>query len=403
MPKFLFTARDSSGKTITRKLTADTAQTVIDALQAESLTVIRIKEQKESKFWKTMRSAQPVSLKVLTIFSRQFALLVSAGLTLARALSTLEEQAEFPYFSDILSDLRKKIQAGETLHSSMGLHKRAFSPFFRSMVRAGEIGGVLEDVLERMATFFEKELKLRHKIKAAMSYPLFVIVAAFLITMGILLFIVPQFASFFEEISEGQTPLPALTQTMMDASDWIIANPLLIPLPLIAIWLFYVFRKTKWGHILLDGLIMRMPIFGKLSRMVGVSRFTRTLGTLIQSGVTLMESLEVTKTTADNHVIEKAVDYIRDRVREGEAISIPMRRVGVFPAMVYNMVAVGEEAGNLESMLHKVADFYDEEIDATVEQLASLIEPIMIMVIGIIVGVIVVALYLPVFSIVDLF
>jgi len=150
-------------------------------------------------------------------------------------------------------------------------------------------------------------------------------------------------------------------------------------------------------------LVMRIPIFGKLSRMVGVSRFTRTLGTLIQSGVTLMESLDVTKTTADNHVIEKCVDYIRDRVREGEAISIPMRRTGVFPAMVYNMVAVGEEAGNLESMLHKVADFYDEEIDATVEQLASLIEPIMIMVIGVIVGVIVVALYLPVFSIVDLF
>ena len=403
MPTYLFTARDTSGKTITKRLNADTAQTVIDALQAENLTVIRIKEQKESKFLKKLRTAQPVSLKVLTIFSRQFALLVSAGLTLARALSTLEEQAEFPHFKDILVDLRKKIQAGETLHNSMGLHKRAFSPFFRSMVRAGEIGGVLEDVLERMATFFEKELKLRHKIKAAMSYPLFVIVAAFLITMGILLFIVPQFASFFEEISEGQTPLPALTQTMMDASDWIIANPLLIPLPLIAIWLFYLFRKTKWGHLLLDGLIMRMPIFGKLSRMVGVSRFTRTLGTLIQSGVTLMESLEVTKTTADNHVIEKSVDYIRDRVREGEAISIPMRRTNVFPAMVYNLVAVGEEAGNLESMLHKVADFYDEEIDATVEQLASLIEPIMIMVIGVIVGVIVVALYLPVFSIVDLF
>lgn len=404
MPQFQFTARDATGRTVTRTLQSDSAQSIMDALQAEGMLVIRIREKKESKFLKKLRSAKPVGLKVLTIFSRQFALLVSAGLTLARALSTMEEQAEFPHFRDILADLRRRVQSGETLFVAMSHHKRAFSPFYRSMVKAGETGGVLEEVLDRMAVFFEKELKLRHKIKAAMAYPIFVLVAAMTITMGILIFIVPQFAQFFEEISEGKAEMPALTQFLLDASDFMLMNFWwVVPGPLLLLVGFFKFRQSRWGHILLDRLILHLPLFGKLSRMVGVSRFSRTLGTLIQSGVTLMDSLAVTRTTADNYVLEQGVDYIRDRVREGEPISLPMKRSRIFPPMVYNMVAVGEEAGNLELMLHKVADFYDEEIDALVEQLASMIEPIMIMVIGIIVGVIVVGLYLPIFNIVDLF
>ncbi|MCH7494366.1 type II secretion system F family protein [bacterium] len=404
MAQFVFTARDATGRTLTRTLEADSAQTIIDALQSEGMLVVRIRERSDPAWMKRMRRMTPIGLKLLTIFSRQFSLLVSSGLTMARALSTLEEQTSYAPFKDILSSLRKSVQSGETLHRSMGEHKRAFSPFFRSMVRAGEVGGVLEEVLERMATFFEKELRLRHKIKAATAYPIFVLIMAFIITMGILVFIVPQFAQFFEEISEGKQPLPALTQTLRDASDFIMVHGWwVIPTPFVLGILFGMFRKTKWGHIILDPIIIRLPIFGKLSKMVGVSRFTRTLGTLIQSGVTMLESLEVTKTTADNIVLERAVDYIRDRVREGEAMSLPMKRSRIFPPMVYNMVAVGEEGGNLELMLHKIADFYDEEVDAMVEALASLIEPLMIVVIGIIVGVIVVALYLPVFSVVDLF
>lgn len=404
MAQFVFTARDATGRTLTRTLESDSAQSIIDALQAEGMLVVRIREKRDSAFVRRMRKMRPIGLKTLTVFSRQFSLLISSGLTMARGLSTLEEQTVLPAFKDILGELRKAVQSGETLFRAMGQHKRAFSPFFRAMVRAGEVGGVLEEVMERMAIFFEKELKLRHKIRSAMAYPMFVLVLAFLITMGILIYIVPQFAQFFDEISEGKTPLPALTQTLMDISDFVLVNWFwMIPLPFILGMLFWQFRKSKWGHIVLDPLVIRMPIFGHLSRMVGVSRFTRTLGTLIQSGVTLLESLEVTKTTADNIVIERSVDYIRDRVREGEAISLPMKRSKIFPPMVYNMVAVGEEGGNLELMLHKIADFYDEEIDAMVEALASMIEPIMILVIGAIVGIIVVALYLPVFSVVDLF
>ncbi|MGH8104219.1 MAG: type II secretion system F family protein [bacterium] len=401
---FNFTARGPGGKTFQRTMDADSPQTVIDALRRQGYWVVKIREKKAAKgvgFFDRMRG---VGLKTLTIFSRQFALLISAGLTLANALDVIEEQTQDSLMKKIVHQLKTDVESGETLARSMKKFPRSFSNFFCSMVHAGEVGGAIEAILERMATFFEKELDLRHKIRSAMAYPIFVTVIAFLITMGILLYIVPQFANLYESLSEGDVALPALTQKLVDISDFVVMNWWwAIPCPFFAGMLFWQFRKSRWGHRLLDPIFIRLPVVGSLSKKVAVSRFSRTLGTLTQSGVPILEALEVVSETADNYVVTRSLHYIHDRVREGEPIAGAMKTTGIFPPMVYHMVAVGEEAGNLENMLYKLSDFYDVEIDATIKGMASLIEPLMIILIGSIVGVIVVALYLPIFQIVDLF
>ncbi len=401
--RYTFTVRTPGGKVVTRTVTAESQQAVIETLQKQGYTVIRVRERavRELPLMARLRS---VPLKVLVIFSRQFALLLSAGITLARALDVLEEQTQHRGFKRILHQLRLDVEAGNTLADSMRKFPRTFSNFFVSMVRAGEIGGALEAIMERMAVFFERELELRHKIRSAMMYPLFVLIISFLITLGIMMYIVPQFADLYESFSEGKVQLPALTQRLIDISDWMLVNwPYVVFGPIIFVILFWNFRKSRWGHKLLDPIIIRLPIVGPLSRKVAISRFSRTLGTLTESGVPLLQALDVVADTADNAVVTRSVLFIHDRVREGTAVASAMRQAGIFPPMVYHMVSVGEEAGNLEMMLYKLADFYDAEIDATVRGLASLIEPILIVIIGGIVGVIVVALYLPIFNIVNLF
>ncbi len=402
---FVFTARGAGGKTFSRVMEADNPQTVVDALRRQGYWVVRIREKKGGRSAGAfMGRFRGVGLKSLTVFSRQFSLLISAGLTLANALDVIEEQTQDTNLKRIVHQLRLDVESGETLARAMKKHPRSFSNFFVSMVHAGEIGGVLEAILERMAMFFEKELDLRHKIRSAMAYPSFVTVIAFLITMGILIYIVPQFASLYESLSSGNVPLPALTQKLVEISDFIVLNWWwVLPSPFVGVMIFWRFRKSRWGHRLLDPLFIRLPILGPLSKKVAITRFSRTLGTLTQSGVPILEALEVVSDTADNYVVTQSVHYIRDRVREGEGIAPAMKRTGIFPPMVYHMVAVGEEAGNLEDMLYKLSDFYDVEIDATIKGLASLIEPVMILVIGAVVGTIVIALYLPIFHIIDLF
>ncbi len=401
---YVLTIRAPGGRTLTRVVEADNPQTVIDSLRQQGYWVLRVRERKistKASYWLRM---QGVGLKNLAISSRQFALLISAGLTLANALNVLEEQAQSGSLKKILRQLRIDVESGETLANAMRKFPRAFSRFYVSMVHAGEIGGALEAILERMAMFFEKELDLRHKIRSALIYPMFVLTIAFLITMGILIYIVPQFATLYETLSEGNVPLPAMTQKLMEISEFVMANWWwLIPAPFVGFILFWNFRKSRWGHKLLDPVILYLPVIGPLSKKVAVTRFTRTLGTLTQSGVPILEALDVVADTADNSVVTRSVLYIKDRVREGEAIAPSMKQTRIFPPMVFHMVAVGEEAGNLEDMLYKIADFYDMEIDATIKGLASLIEPILILVVGAVVGTIVVALYLPIFHIVDLF
>jgi len=293
----------------------------------------------------------------------------------------------------------------------MKRHRKAFSDFFVSMVHAGEIGGALDIILERVAVFYEKELELRRKVISALVYPAVVVSFAFIITMFMLVYIVPQFAAFYEEFSEGEAKLPELTQRLLDLSTWMLTPFMNIPwLPnwlaviigvVLFLIIFWKFRNSHWGHIIFDPIVLRIPIFGPLNRKVAITRFTRTFGTLNQSGVPILEALEVAKQTANNYVIRRAIDYTADRIREGETIHGPMKRTRVFPPIVTNLISVGEEAGNLEEILFKLSDYYDAEIDATVRALASIIEPILIVIIGSVVGTIVIALYLPIFNLVN--
>jgi len=402
MRTFVYTAKDSSGKVIQSTVEADNPKAVMEALRNEGFFVVRIVERRKPfNPLVLVERMFKIGLKELTIFSRQFALLLNAGLTLAEAVDTIEEQTQNSSFRQILHKIKMDIQGGETLNNAMKKHPRAFSPFFVSMVQAGEIGGALDSILERIAQFYENELDLKHKVKSAMIYPVIILILATGISLFMLMYIVPQFGAFYEEFSGGEAQLPALTRTMIKFSDWLVNNwGYLLSIPVFVV-LFWKFRNSKWGHIILDPIVLRIPIFGPLARKVAITRFTRTFGTLTQSGVPILESLEVAKNTASNNVIQRAIMYIRERIREGETIHAPMKRTGQFPPIVSNLVSVGEEAGNLEEILFKISDYYDAEIDATVRGMASIIEPMMIILIGAVVGTIVVSLYLPIFNLVN--
>jgi len=402
MRTFTYTAKDSSGKVIQSSVEADNPRAVMEALRNEGFFVVRIVEKRRAfNPLVLIERLFRIGLKELTIFSRQFSLLLNAGLTLAEAIDTIEEQTQNSSFRQILHRVKLDIQRGETLNNAMKKHPRAFSPFFVSMIQAGEIGGALDSILERVAQFYENELELKHKVKSAMVYPTVVLIFASAISLFMLMYIVPQFGAFYEEFSGGEAQLPQLTRTMIGLSEWLVNNwyyLLLIPLFIIV---FIKFRNSRWGHIILDPVVLRIPIFGPLARKVAITRFARTFGTLTQSGVPILEALEVAKNTASNNVVQRAVMYVRERIREGESIHAPMKRTGVFPPIVTNLISVGEEAGNLEDILFKISDYYDAEIDATIRGLASVIEPLMIVMIGAVVGTIVISLYLPIFNLVN--
>lgn len=402
MKTFVYTAKDSTGRIISSQVEADNPKAVIEALRQEGFFVTRIVEKRRPfNPFVLIERLFKIGLKELTVFTRQFALLLNAGLTLSEAIDTIEEQTQNNSFRNILHRVKLDIQGGETLTKSLQKHPRAFSNFMVSMIHSGEIGGALDTILERIAQFYEKELELKQKIKSALVYPTVVVIAALGITLFMLMFIVPQFAAFYSDFSGGEAQLPALTRKMIEISDWLTEYwYYLLAIPVCVI-LFIKFRNTKWGHIILDPIVLRIPIFGPLSRKVAITRFTRTFGTLTQSGVPILESLEVSKNTASNDVIKRAIVYTRDRIREGETLHGPMKRTKVFPPIVTNLISIGEEAGNLEEILFKLSDYYDAEIDATISGLASLIEPLMIIVIGGIVGIIVVSLYLPIFNLVN--
>jgi len=403
--KFVFVARDGSGNTVKNVVEADNPHSVVETLSREGYFVLKVYEKRTLKWspWDIIDRFTKVGLKLLTIASRQMALLINAGLTISETLDTVEEQTQQRKFSNIMHSVRMDVQSGKTLAEAFRKHPSAFSNFFVAMVHAGEIGGVLDRILERVASFYENELELRHKVKSAMVYPVLVTIIALAITLFMLVYIVPQFAEFYKDFSGGQAQLPELTQRMLEISEEVRYHWYYYTIiPAIALIFIWKFRGTKWGHKIFDPVVLRIPIFGPLARKVAITRFSRTLGTLQESGVPLIEALEVTRDTSNNVVFANAIDYTRDRIREGESINAPMKRTRQFPPMVTNLVAVGEDAGNLELMLYKLSDYYDTEIDATINGLASLIEPLLIIIIGGLVGVIVISLYLPIFNLVNI-
>ncbi len=342
-----------------------------------------------------------VKTKVLMIFTRQLATLIDAGLPLLRALTVLAKQERDTVLKKTISNLSDAVQGGSTFSEGLAQHPKIFNDLYVNMVRAGELGGVLELVLTRLAEFQEKAQKIKNKVIAAMVYPLIVLVLAVAIMGFLLVFIVPKFEQIFKDML-GDKPLPGITLFVIGASDAVSNHWALILIGLVAvIVVLNVLGRTRAGRVLLDRVKLRTPLFGDLLRKTAISRFSRTLGTLVTSGVPILQALNITRETAGNVVIANAITQVHDSVKEGESIVFPLEASGAFPPMVISMIDVGEETGQLPEMLLKIAEVYDDEVDNSVAGLTSMLEPIMIVFLALVVGTIVIALFMPLISIIS--
>jgi type IV pilus assembly protein PilC len=399
---YAYRVRDREGKMLGGTLEADSEEAVVTRLRQLGYAPISIEAEKGAGLKTELRlpGSGRVKLKDLAVFSRQFATMINSGLSLLRALTILGEQTGNKRLAEIVTQVRAEVEKGSSLSAAMAKHPRAFNRLYVSMVRAGEVGGFLDQVLVKVAETFEKEVELRGKIRSAMTYPVVVFVMVLLIVGGMLIFIVPTFKNLYTSLG-GTLPLP--TRLLIGVSD---AMKRFFPLVLLAvIGLVIAYRRwraTPAGRYRLDQFKLKVKVFGPLFHKSALSRFSRTLATLIRAGVPILQALEIVADTVNNGVISRAIHDVQDSVREGESLATPLAKHPTFPAMVVQMMAVGEETGALDTMLSKVADFYDQEVEAAVASLTSLIEPLLIAVMGAAVGGMVIALYMPLFNIINL-
>jgi type IV pilus assembly protein PilC len=400
MATFSYRARDNSGQIYTGTIEGDSREAVIDRLREMKYFIISVEKKSSGLLSQEVTFLKSIKIRDLAIFYRQFATMVSAGLTLVNCLEILTKQTENKLLAKKIEDIKKRVEQGSTLADAFASHPETFSKLYINMIKAGEVGGVLDDILNRMATLTEKEYELRQKVKSAMTYPGFVIGAAVVMAIFMLAFILPQFVGVFQQFG-GE--LPFLTRMLVLFTEifnryWYI----FFAVVLLLIFLFISYNHSKQGHKNIDRLKLKIPVFGNLILKTCINRFTRTLGTLIRSGVPIIQSLKISAESVGNDIIAEAVMQAADRIKEGQSISAPLEESKVFPPMVTQMILVGEESGELETMLLNVAQFYDQEVDRAVEQLTSVIEPILMAVVAVGVGVMVIAMYLPIFSMVNL-
>ena len=387
-----YSVRDRAGKVVTGKIEADSQAAVASKLKSMGYAPMKITEQRSGGLKTEIelpKLGAPVKLKELSIFSRQFATMINAGLSMLRALSILEEQQPNKKFALVIGEIRARVEAGSSLSVSMAEHPRFFPPLM-----------VLDKVLGQIADNYEAEVKLRGKVKSAMTYPVAVLVMAVVLCTGMLLFVVPTFAGLFDSL-HGTLPLP--TRVLVTLSN--ILKVGFIPITLLTIIGFVVWMRVRHREgvrNVVDPMKLKLPVFGALFQKIALARFCRNLGTMLSSGVPILQSLDIVADTSGNVVVAKAVREIQDSVRKGESLTEPLSQHSVFPSMVVQMLAVGEDTGALDHMLGKIAEFYDEEVNTMTEQMTALIEPIMIAVLGGLVGSMIVALYMPIFSIFDL-
>jgi type IV pilus assembly protein PilC len=400
---FEYAVRDRAGKVVTGKIEAESPAQV--AAKLKSMGYAPLKIGQVSSGGMRMEISLPklgakVKLKEIAVFSRQFSTMINSGLSMLRSLSILEEQQPNKKFAEVIGEVRAEVESGSSLSNAMGRHPDIFQPLMINMIRAGEVGGFLDQVLNQIADNYEAEVKLRGKVKSAMTYPVAVLVMAVLLTIGMLMFVVPTFAGLFSQLG-GQLPAP--TQILVSLSNFL--KVAIVPLVILTVVAFVVWTRVKNTtrvREFVDPLKLKAPIFGKLFQKIALARFCRNLGTMLRSGVPILQALDIVADTSGNKVITHAVEDIEESVRQGESLTQPLSKHSVFPAMVVQMLAVGEDTGALDSMLGKIADFYDAEVESTTEQLTALIEPLMIAVLGGIVGSMIIALYMPIFKIFDL-
>jgi type IV pilus assembly protein PilC len=397
MPSYEWKGRDRDGNPQTGVLIGDSKDAVIAALRRQQIVVTTVKEK--GKEIALPKFGGGIKSKDIAIFTRQFSVMIDAGLPLVQCLDILGQQQTNKAFQKVILQVRQDVEAGSSLAEAMRKHPQAFDDLYVNMVAAGEAGGILDTILQRLAAYIETAVKLKSQVRSALVYPVAVVTIAIIVVYIILWKVIPVFATLFEGLG---TQLPFLTQVIVNISRFIGTFWWLIILIVIgAIFAVRQYYQTDAGRYQLDKLLLRMPVIGALLRKIAVARFCRTLATLLSSGVAILESLDITARTAGNAVLEESILQVRKDVEEGKTLAEPLARTEQFPPMVCQMIGVGEQTGAMDTMLSKIADFYEDEVDAAIEGMMALLEPVMIAFLGVVIGVIVVAMYLPMFSLIS--
>lgn len=402
MATYAYTIKDATGALRQGTSEGDNESIVARRLQEQGYTVVKIQLTKSAKPKSAGGGFGGVKLSDLSIFCRQFSTMIDAGVSMVRCLSVLSEQTASPKLRRIIIDIEAEVQSGQTLSKALSKYPNVFSNLFIGLVRAGEVGGALEESLQRLSIFLEKDMELRRKVKGAMTYPCIVMVVALGIVLGLVTFILPKFMDLFKELGMGKDAMPPMTAMLMNFSHF-ITSKWYIMLGITAAFLtaFRMFVRTRVGRRVFDRIKLSVPVFGKLNHRICMARFSRTLATLLISGVAILQALETVAGTVANEIIGDAILEARSRIREGDRIGDPLQKSKMFPPMVVQMISIGEESGALDQMLTKVADFYESEVDAALESLTASIEPVMIVVLGGAVGFIVIAMFMPLIAVIS--
>lgn len=404
MPTFEVVATDKTGREIRRTINAPNKDAVVAQLRRQGLQPESVSERTADTRLRRRIGlrGRKVKLRDLSMFCRQFATMIGAGVPLVRCLDVLEQQTSSAGLKAIIRDIEHEIEGGATLSRAMQKHPRAFSNLAVGLVRAGEVGGVLDDTLDRLATFLEKDLELRRKVKSSMTYPTLVMIFAFGIVMFLATFIIPKFIKLFRELGMKDEDFPLPTRMLVYFSDFVVKKWWLTLIIIVGLVIaFNRFKATRTGRRIWDMVKLKAPVFGRLNHELSIARFARTLSTLLASGVPILQALETVAGTVDNDHISDAILQSRASIREGDTIANPLAGSRMFPPMVVQMITIGEETGQLDAMLAKVADFYEGEVDARLESLTAALEPVLIVFLGVVVGFIVISMFLPLIAIIS--
>ncbi|MGC6416687.1 MAG: type II secretion system F family protein [Bradymonadia bacterium] len=395
MTEWVWEGRTRSGELRKGVIEADTERDVQARLRQQNIMVENVRQKRKSI---SFSLGGGVSAAQLVVFVRQFATMIDAGLPLVQCLEILSNQEPNKYFKSVLVDVKANVEGGATFADSLRRHPKVFDSLFVNLVAAGEIGGILDTILNRLATYIEKNVKLVRQVKGALMYPTVIVIIAFGVVFALLKWVIPTFAKMFQDMGDAQ--MPDLTVAVINASEWFQANFMWVLAGLgIFIAVFLRSIQTEKGRYLFDATLLKLPVIGTLLRKVAVAKFTRTLGTMIASGVPILDALDIVAKAANNKIIENAIYFTKNKVAEGSNMADPLLQTNVFPSMVVQMISVGESTGAMDTMLQKIADFYEDEVEVAVEGLTKLLEPIAMVFIGGIVGTIMIAMYLPIFSI----
>ena len=396
MPIYVWAGKNKKGRSIKGELETADERIARIRLKKRNVEVTKLKLKPKDLFENISFMQPKVTNKDLVIFTRQFSTMIDAGLPLVQGLNILGEQTENKTFRNMLKRITKDVEGGSTLSDALSKHPKVFDSLFVNLVAAGEVGGILDTILQRLASYIEKAEKLKSQIKGAMTYPIAVVSIAVIVIAVIMVFVIPVFQDMFSSFGKA---LPAPTQIVVNMSNFTKNNiHYMIAGLIVFVWIFRRYRRTTSGKKNIDSILLKLPIFGELIKKVAVARFTRTLGTMVSSGVPILDALEITAKTAGNVIVEEVIFDARSSIAEGQTIAEPLSETDIFPGMVTQMISVGESTGALDAMLEKIADFYDDEVDATVSAMTSMLEPLLMLFLGGSIGGLVVAMYLPIFQ-----